>query len=104
MDSRRRRGEQARAAATGPLSGPPRAGGWARRWRRYSRRSGGWAGPVGEGRRGLCRHRRVCTDPAGPRLGGLLRLLAACAGRTTDEGAESEEQPVPDSARGHWRG
>lgn len=47
MYSRGRRGEQARAAAS---PGPPRVGGWARRWRGRSRRSGGWAGPVGEGR------------------------------------------------------
>lgn len=84
MNSRGRRAERARAAATGPLSGPPRAGGWARRWRRCSRRRGGWAGPVGEGRRGRDR-RRVCTDPARPRIGGLPRILVAHLGCATYE-------------------
>lgn len=43
------------------------------------------------------------TRPA-PRLSGLLRLLAVRAGRAAGEGAEAEELPVSESARGHWRG
>lgn len=60
-------------------------------------------GRWGRGGHGL-RRRGVRTDPAGPRLGALLRLPAARAGLTSGEGAEAEELPVSESARGHRRG
>lgn len=103
MDSRGRRGEQARAAAAA-ASRPGRGGSAVGPGVGAAARVAAAVGPGRWGRGGHGLRRRVRTDPVGPRLGGLLRLLAVRAGRAAGRGAETEELPVSESARGHRRG